>query len=110
MDSHVTICAVLITRISHVVSAGEPWNAGAGAAKCARSVVAFQAHGEDHRASQQTGVGRTVRGVARFATFYAHRRMLKGEWPAFIEVAFEAGFFVDVLLDHMGPGRHAPCG
>lgn len=110
MDSYVAIRAVLITRIGHVVSAGEPGNAGAGAAKCARSVMAFQAHGEDHRASQQTGVGGTVRGVARFAAFHTHRRMLKGERPAFIKVTFQTSFFVDVLLDHVGPGRHAPGG
>ena len=110
MDSHVAIRAVLITRIGHVVSAGEHGNAGAGAAKCARAVMAFQAHGEDNRASQKTGVGRTVRGVAGFAAFDAHGRMLKGEGATFVEVAFQTGFFVDVLFDHVGPSRHTPGG
>lgn len=51
-----------------------------------------------------------MRGVARFAAFDTDGRMLKGKGPAFIEVAFEAGFFVDVLLDHVGPSRRAPSG
>lgn len=105
------IGAVLIARIGHIVRAGEHGNSVAGAAESsgARSVVAFQAHGEYDGPPKQPRIGRAVRRVTGLAAFHAHGRMLEREWSAFIGMALQTSLFIHQLLtDHRGPRRHAP--
>ena len=77
----------------------------AGAAKCARAVVAFQAQGEDHWPLQQARVRGPVWYVAGFAAFHAHGRMLINKWPTFLGVALQAGLFVRQRLPHQVRAR-----
>ena len=101
--------AVLVARIGHVVCGGLLDDALARAAEAGFAVVAFQAHGKGRRARQQPSVRGPVRHVAGLATVDPHGRMLINEWPTFIGVAFEAGFFIGLrLVDHLGPESGSP--
>ena len=105
----VTVRAVLKTRRTHVVKLRRHRIALGAPSEAGRAIMAFQAHGEYNRPAQQPGVRRTVRVVANFAAFHAHRGMLENERPALLGVALDAGFLIaQHLLDHGGPAGYAP--
>src|SRR5580700_3608646 len=110
-----TRSAILIARIGQVVVGGRICDAvtecGAKRPEGPLSVVALEAQRENGGTCQQPCVHGAVGLVACFTTFHAHGTMFEYERPAFVGVAFKAGFLVGVaLLHHAGPVRHAPGG
>lgn len=106
-----TIRAVLIAGIGHVMGLRKTRYACTRPAECSCPVVALQAHGEHNRALQQPRVRRAVWNMTHFAPLYAHWRMLKCERPSLIGVAFETSLFVRQTLFHQrGSSSHAPSG
>jgi hypothetical protein len=109
VNPYVTVCAVLIPRISHVVRAGKHRVTCTGAAEIALAVVTFQAKREDNRSAQKPRIRRAVWGMAHFATFYANGWMFKREGASLIDMALQTGFlFAQSLIYQCGARRHAP--
>ena len=103
-------CAVLISRVGHIVRAGLRPNPAALYAEVARAVMALQADRHYGWPPQHLLVHRAMRIVARLAAFHPHRGMLKGERAALIGVALQTGFFIGKsLVDHAWPDAGAPC-
>jgi len=101
----VTIRAVLKQRRPQIMKFEGHWSSCRGSSEPGRSVVAFQAHGENHGTAQQPRIRRSVRRVADLAAFHAHWRMLINKRAAFLFVAFDASFFAADDLFHHGRSR-----
>lgn len=111
MHADVTVCAVLISRISHIVSCRKPGIAGSRAPEITDTVVAFEAKGENNRSAEKARISRAVREVAHFAAFHTDRRMFEHKWAAFIGMALQAGLFIlECLVDKSGAAGHSPRG
>ena len=71
------------------------YSGGHPRADCCRQIgVTLQTHLLHNRPCQHPWIGRPVRLMARGATFKAHRRVLKGEWAAFVSMTLEAARLV----------------
>lgn len=109
MNADMTIRAVLIARVGHVVSRRKHRNSRSRAAKVTRSVVALQAESKNNRPAQKPGIGRAVRRMAHFASLDADRRMFKGKRAAFVGVTLQTCFFIcQPLIHQCRPRRHPP--
>src|SRR5690348_642253 len=98
MDAHVTVRAVLIPWIGHIVSPRKHRNSSASAPESTGSVVAFETHREYHWPSEKPCVSRAMREMAHFAAFDAHRRVFEREWSALVGMALQTRFFVSERL------------
>ena len=111
MNADMAKSAFLIFRIEHIVGCGLCEDAVVFAPESPCAVVAFEAEGEDDRPAQKLSVGGPVRHVATFAAFHAHAGMFEDEGSAFIDMAFEAGFFViESGCDERGAAAGRGCG
>ena len=83
-----------------------------GTAEIASTVMAFEAHGEDDRTSQEARIRGTVRVMAHLAAFHPHGWVFECKGAALIVMALDAGFLVsEGLIHQFGTRRHAPrCG
>lgn len=108
VDADVAGRAVLVFHVGHRVGGGTQGDAVAVATEVAGAVVAFQTKREDLGAPQEPGVHAAVGGVAGAAAIDANGGVFKDEGAAFVDVAFEAGFFVlETVGEHAGAGHHA---
>ncbi len=82
-----TICAVLIPWISHVVISRKHGIARSRAPEITRTVVAFETEGENNRTAEEPRISRAVWVVTHFAAFHANRGMFECKWAAFIGMA-----------------------
>lgn len=110
MNAHVTICAVLVSRVGHIVGSRKHWHACAGTPEITRAVMAFEAKRKNNWSAQKPGIHRAVRVVAHLAPLNPNRRVLECKWTAFIDVALQTSFFIcKCLMDECGASGHSPC-
>jgi len=104
-----TVRAVLITGVGHIMRGRKHWISSTRAAESAGAIVAFETKRKYNRPAQQSRIGRAVRGVAHFTPFNTYGRMFKRKRPPFVDVALQTRFFISQGLVDQGRTRcHSP--
>src|SRR5262249_4777859 len=98
MNARMASSAVLIPRISHIVSRRLRGNRIRAAAEVACAGVTLQAHREHHRTFEQLGVDRAMWIVTGLTSIHSDRRVLINKWPALIDVTLQARLLIGLRL------------